>query len=59
MAKEKHFPQDCKMCEHFHAYDMSVDDWKLSCDVNDMSVDECDGWMCQPIPCPLDERKGG
>jgi hypothetical protein len=38
------FPKDCwrKNCTHFHAYDMSIDDWVCSCDLLKLRCDACD-----------------
>ena len=52
----KRFPQDCTTeCPHFHACDMSVDDWTCVCDLLKVQSDTCDSdfkWMY----CPLKEE---
>ena len=38
------FPKDCwdKKCEHFHTWDMSVDDLVCACDILQLECDACD-----------------
>ena len=38
------FPKDCwgKRCEHFHIWDISVDDLVCACDVLNKECDACD-----------------
>lgn len=52
---DKKFPQDCTTkCQHFHTWDMSVDDWTCVCDKLGVQIDDCDSdfqWMY----CPLSE----
>ena len=53
----KCFPLDCTLeCPHLHAWDMSVDDWTLVCDILKVQIDDCDGYniFCR---CPLDSDK--
>ena len=49
----KRFPQDCTTeCPHFHAWDMSVDDWTCVCDLLKVQIDDCDSdfqWMYCPL----------
>ena len=52
---DKRFPRDCTdKCPHFHAWDMSVDDWTCVCDLLGMKIDECDVDYKWEI-CPLNE----
>ena len=40
---DKKFPQDCTNdCPHFHAWDMSVDDWTCVCNLLKIQIDLCD-----------------
>ena len=53
----KRFPKDCPYtCPHFHAWDLSIDDWTCVCDKLGVQIDECDmdfKWMF----CPLDNNE--
>ena len=55
---DKKFPKDCpRDCPHYHAWDMSVDDWTNACDLLKVQIDDCDmdfKWMY----CPLVEQEG-
>lgn len=48
------FPRDCwsAECPHFHAWDMSIDDYTCVCDKLMLQVDACDEWMFGRA-CPL------
>ena len=49
------FPRDCpRDCPHFHAWDMSIDDWTCVCDLLHCQIDECDEDY-QQARCPLDD----
>ena len=54
---DKKFPKDCtRDCPHYHAWDMSVDDWTNVCDLLKVQIDDCDmdfNWMY----CPLKEKE--
>ncbi len=41
---EDRFPKDCweKKCEHFHVWDMSIDDLCCFCDLLQLECDACD-----------------
>ena len=56
MDDRKKFPKDCdRNCPHYHAWDMSVDDWTNACDLLKVQIDDCDmdfQWMY----CPLKEE---
>ena len=56
---DKKFPKDCERdCPHYHAWDMSVDDWTNACDLLKVQIDDCDmdfNWMY----CPLAEQESG
>jgi len=43
MDKDR-FPKDCweKKCEHFHVWDMSIDDMCCFCDLLQLECDACD-----------------
>lgn len=51
------FPKDCwdKNCEHFHYWDMSVDDFCCACDILQRECDACDEDYCY-LRCPLEEK---
>ena len=51
------FPKDCwdKKCEHFHVWDMSVDDLCCACDLLHTECDACDEDFCF-LRCPLAEE---
>lgn len=38
----KSFPWDCRGCDKFISYDMSIDDITNICKSNNMQVDDCD-----------------
>ena len=42
------FPKDCwdKNCEHFHVWDMSIDDLCCACDILEKECDACDEDFC-------------
>lgn len=48
------FPKDCwdKKCEHFHVWDMSVDDLCCVCDILEKECYACDEDFCF-LFCPL------
>lgn len=52
----KKFPKDCPhTCPHFHAWDLSIDDWTCVCDKLGVQIDECDMdfiWLF----CPLENE---
>jgi len=52
------FPKDCwnKNCEHFHVWDMSVDDLCCACDLLKRECDACDEDYSFLI-CPLEEKR--
>lgn len=52
------FPKDCwdKKCEHFHTWDMSVDDLVCACDILKMECDACDEDYSF-VRCPLEAKK--
>jgi len=53
MDDRKKFPKDCdRNCPHYHAWDMSVDDWTNACDLLKVQIDDCDmdfQWMYCPL----------
>lgn len=53
------FPKDCwdKKCEHFHTWDMSVDDLACMCDALMCYCDACDEDYSFVL-CPLDAGRG-
>lgn len=49
------FPRDCpRDCTHFHAWDMSIDDWTCVCDLLHCQIDVCDEDY-QQVRCPLNK----
>lgn len=55
----RRFPKDCldKKCEHFHCWDMSVDDFCCACDILQRECDACDEDFSY-VRCPLEEKDG-
>lgn len=53
MDKVKCFPDDCNGCKFFHAYDMSIDDWVVSCKKLNVQMDECDTDFMPKMQCPM------
>ena len=53
------FPKDCwnKGCEHFHTWDMSVDDLVCACDVLNKECDACDEDYSF-VRCPVEVDNG-
>ena len=51
------FPRDCwiKKCEHFHTYDMSIDDLVCTCNLLKMQCDACDEDFCY-LTCPKEDK---
>ena len=47
------FPRDCwnEDCEHFHVWDMSIDDLCCACDLLQVECDACDEMLCYHV-CP-------